>query len=246
MHRSGTSLIAGILHKCGIFLGTDLLGENISNPFGHFEDQRLLDLNNKILTAAGGTWFEPPTENAIYAQADRMKEEIVSALSHMPAGTWGWKDPRLSLTIELFLPYLHNPVFIICNREATAIAESLYRRDGIEMKSGLSIACIYQDRIKRIIEHHPDVRRMVVTYEKICSDPASVISRLISFIGLDVHPRQYRAAKRFVVPRKVIRRLERRIRRNELIKAGFHQLYKNPIVFFEKLVKHIGIKSSIR
>jgi len=66
-----------------------------------------------------------------------MKEDIVSVLAQMPVGTWGWKDPRLSLTIELFLPYLHNPVFVICTRKSQTIAESLFRRDGIEVKRGL-------------------------------------------------------------------------------------------------------------
>jgi len=82
---------------------------------------------------------------------------------------------------------------------------------------------------------------MIVSYEDICSDPAAVISQLLSFLNLNVSSKQYRAAKRFVVHRDVIRRLERKIRRNELIKAGFYQFCKNPIVFFVKLVKHIGI-----
>ena len=244
MHRSGTSLVAGILYKCGVFLGTELLGGNLSNPLGHFEDQRLIDLNDRILGAAGGTWYDPPPEEAISGQAGRMKEEIVGLLALMPSGTWGWKDPRLSLTIELFLPYVHNPAFIICDRESGAIAESLRHRDGFDIDRGLVITGIYRDRIHSILERHPDRRRMAVAYEELCSDPAVAISRLISFAGLDVGARQYRAAKKFVVHRDVIRKLERRIRRNELIKTGFRQLRKNPKTFLKNLVHHLRVKSS--
>ena len=105
MHRSGTSLVAGILFRFGIFMGKNFLGIHASNPFGHFEDQNVIDLNDQILAAAGGSWKDPPGSEAILNQADKFRKEIISLIAAMPSGTWGWKDPRLSITIELFLPY---------------------------------------------------------------------------------------------------------------------------------------------
>ncbi|ABN70622.1 hypothetical protein Smar_1536 [Staphylothermus marinus F1] len=38
MHRSDTSMIAGILNILGVYMGERLLGASWSNPLGHFED----------------------------------------------------------------------------------------------------------------------------------------------------------------------------------------------------------------
>ena len=65
MHRSGTSMVSGLLTNLGVDLGEDALGPLISNPRGHFEDGDFLGLNNAILAAAGGTWDDPPAAPAI-------------------------------------------------------------------------------------------------------------------------------------------------------------------------------------
>ena len=201
MHRSGTSLVAGILFRFGIFMGKNFLGIHASNPFGHFEDQNVIDLNDQILAAAGGSWKDPPGSEAILNQADKFRKEIISLIAAMPSGTWGWKDPRLSITIELFLPYLHNPVFIVCQREPLLIVDSLYRRSQIDRKQGLRLTDIYQKRIEYVLEKYPDHRRMFVSHKEICSDPGAVIRQIITFLRLEIPPKKYRAARRFVMPK---------------------------------------------
>jgi len=239
MHRSGTSLIASILYKIGFFMGEELLGKNISNPLGHFEDQNLIDLNDQILSAAGGTWYDPPERGAILNQSGKFQQEIVSSVAAMPSGLWGWKDPRLCLTIELFLPYLDTPVFIICRREPSSIAESLYRRNRIDYKQGLSVVDIYQKRIDLFLEKYPDHRRMIIRYEEICSNPDQAVRQIIDFLKLEIQPKIFREAVKSVVSRTRIHRMERRIERNDLIKTAFFQFFKNPKVFFIKLKNYL-------
>ena len=49
MHRSGTSLTSNWLHQCGLFLGENLIGPDIGNKFGHFENEDFLHLHVQTL-----------------------------------------------------------------------------------------------------------------------------------------------------------------------------------------------------
>lgn len=56
MHRSGTSIIAGVLHTLGVYMGNKFIGAHWSNLLGHFENIEFVRLNDKILKNAGGSW----------------------------------------------------------------------------------------------------------------------------------------------------------------------------------------------
>src|SRR5690348_8758134 len=48
MHRSGTSMVAGILAKGGIAMGRELLSGDAANPAGYFEDIAFLELQRGL------------------------------------------------------------------------------------------------------------------------------------------------------------------------------------------------------
>ena len=73
MHRSGTSMVAGILKLCGVYFGDNLLHPQQENPKGFFEDLEFLEINKEILACSGGSWFEPPNELKIN---QNIKEKI--------------------------------------------------------------------------------------------------------------------------------------------------------------------------
>ena len=60
MHRTGTSLLtACIYHMLGLNSeedGDNLMKATKDNPRGYFEDVRIVNLNEKILTALGYSW----------------------------------------------------------------------------------------------------------------------------------------------------------------------------------------------
>jgi len=37
---------------------------------------------------------------------------------------WGWKDPQSTLTLDLFLPYITNPYFVVVSRNFESVARS--------------------------------------------------------------------------------------------------------------------------
>ena len=119
MHRSGTSLVANILHELGVNMGKNLLSPNPSNPRGYFENRKFVILNHKILALSGGNWTYPPDK----INAEPLKNTIQRLINEEKTELWGFKDPCNTLTIEAYIPYLENPHFIICWRNPFAIAE---------------------------------------------------------------------------------------------------------------------------
>lgn len=146
MHKSATSLAAGALHKFGVNMGKELMGGDRWNEIGYFEDMEFFRLNEEILKEAGGSWYNPPSEKAISALKKKFAPKIKKLVKDK-SGLWGWKDPRTTLTIKLYLPYLKNPHFICCFREPKEVAKSLNKVQGISVKHALKLAKIYNRRL---------------------------------------------------------------------------------------------------
>jgi hypothetical protein len=148
MHRSATSLVACGLHQ-EISMGDDLLPASGSNPRGHFEDRHFVRLNDRILSAAGGRWDRPPSQHAILEVGERFSDQIQSTLDLASSGKeiWGFKDPRTTLTVPLYVPFLQNPHFVCCFRAPDQVARSLQRRNGFPLEKGLRLAAIYNRRL---------------------------------------------------------------------------------------------------
>ena len=81
---------------------------NESNKHGHWENAELIALNDRILAAARGQWYKPPTVKAIDKVADKFTgemERVIRTLSNDgKAAIWGMKDPRMVLTWQIFRP----------------------------------------------------------------------------------------------------------------------------------------------
>lgn len=55
-HRSGTSLLTGILQKLGMELSLDLISAKEDNPKGYFESNRIISIHDNILKLLGQKW----------------------------------------------------------------------------------------------------------------------------------------------------------------------------------------------
>ena len=174
MHRSGTSMTAGILTILGINMGDKLIGPSWSNPLGHFEDKEFVELNDKILDEAGGSWYDPPPRKEILKLKSEFSQRIKSLLLQRELMLWGWKDPRTSLTIELYLPYLKNPYFVVCYREPKEIAQSLWRRDKTKIKDNLELIKIYYQRVNQFLKKYSNLPRIIVSFNEIMQRPVWV------------------------------------------------------------------------
>lgn len=132
MHRSGTSMVAGLLRRAGLYLGeeADLLPPAEGNPDGYFENSKFVGLNEELLARLGGTYFSPPVfapgwvEAAMSALGDKAAAVLRGFNGREP---WGWKDPRNSLMLPFWSSLLEDVRTVICLRHPWDVADSLYR-----------------------------------------------------------------------------------------------------------------------
>jgi len=73
MHRSGTSLVAGILRNAGVLMGDKFLPPDEFNLRGYFEDTDFLWINKGILESAGASWYAPPTVELILSRGEKFR-----------------------------------------------------------------------------------------------------------------------------------------------------------------------------
>lgn len=149
MHRSATSLTAKALAN-EIDMGAEY--RPISDqPAGNWENLEFIYLNDRILQRAGGSWDAPPDRLSILnaGQSRSIQESIQNLVGDFNSRKkhWGWKDPRTSLTIELYLPYLIQPHFVCNFRSPYEVALSLQKRNGFSLEKGYNLAREYDKRI---------------------------------------------------------------------------------------------------
>ncbi len=159
MHRSGTSLVAGLLSRLGAYLGPDS-----RVPDGGPDDAELVRIgygeagvfrswNDRLLTRTGSSWDRPegfleaPTRNGASGEAHRLAlathrsllKQYAAPITSQPPAVWGWKDPRNSLTLPIWLQLFPEARVIHIRREPADAARSLHRRALDEQAEGLTM-----------------------------------------------------------------------------------------------------------
>src|SRR4051812_47462812 len=126
MHRSGTSLVAQWLQRCGLHIGTRLVGAGRGNIEGHFEDRDFLDLHRSILISNNlpdtglVSEFDTALNNTHLAEIKGL-----IALKNSLFEEWGWKEPRTCLFLEQYMHVLPATKYIILLRDYNSVVDSL-------------------------------------------------------------------------------------------------------------------------
>lgn len=142
-HRSGTSVVAGILHEaCGVSMG-ELMPPTEDNPLGYFEALGVVDAHRDLLYQMERDWTCPPSSfmpSDLDLSALREQVDIHTELS----GVWAMKDPR---SMFLLPAWSHLGVgrarLVAVVRPPADTVRSIEKRDGIQ-----------QDRAEAIVEAH--------------------------------------------------------------------------------------------
>jgi SAM-dependent methyltransferase len=189
MHRSGTSLAAGILAALGLYLGPEdeLLGPTPDNPSGHFESKALVELNDEILETMGGRWNAPPPLDPGWQgdrSLNRVRARARGALSERFAGhtSWGWKDPRTSLTLPLWQDLVPGLRYVLCFRNPCDVVASLKARGDRRPPRAL-----YDDWLRHsaaALVHTSSRPRLVVLHERFFTDADSQVCEVARFARL--------------------------------------------------------------
>jgi hypothetical protein len=129
MHRSGTSLLAQWLYKCGLHLGDDLLGASIGNKEGHYEDMDFLKFHEGLFIKRklhfSGLIDRLPSN----LTSDEMLEfRGLVERKNEKYDLWGWKEPRTCLFINDYREVLPNANYLIVIRDYRTVVSSLITR----------------------------------------------------------------------------------------------------------------------
>ena len=165
MGRSGTSFLASHLRDKGVSMGDHLIGPSNFNPRGFFENADFVRFHIDLLMSCfpklrnyfqeGGSLVESDFElDPSDEQYERARELI--EMNCRP-GLWGWKDPRTTLFLNLWLDLLPNAKLIVLYRHPLEIhASFLKRADGIELLAAQSQTIpaygIYNQKILRVLK----------------------------------------------------------------------------------------------
>jgi|GEM_PF-1237633 len=187
MHRSGTSMIAHLLHLCGLHLGPrEELGlTDKSNRDGHWENARFLVINEAILNELGGAWDLPPSPPSGWLESDPIQKLVPNARAAV-AGlgngrTWGWKDPRNSLTLPFWKSLIPGLKVVICLRNPLEVALSLRARGVSSYAFGLAL---WKHYYRELLAHTRPAERIITHYEAYFTDPIQEVRRVLAFLGL--------------------------------------------------------------
>jgi GT2 family glycosyltransferase/glycosyltransferase involved in cell wall biosynthesis len=185
-HRSGTSMLTGLLHSCGLYLGpeSELMPAQADNPEGFWEHLGFVALNDELLNELGGAWDLPPKADEDFKHPRleplRLKARMLIE-GFDSAQVWGWKDPRNSLTLPFWPDLLPGLKTLIVVRNPLEVAHSMRQRNGTSYSFGLRLWEIYNRRLFEAA-HGPD--RLVTHYDLFFENAETELLRIVHFIGL--------------------------------------------------------------
>jgi GT2 family glycosyltransferase len=187
MHRSGTSMVAHVLKLGGVYFGDlqDLFEPTEENPDGYWEHVDFVGLNDEILAQLGGGWDKPPLvprrfrdDKRLSGFSSRAKRLVREFDGREP---WAWKDPRNSLTVDLWAEVVPDLSLVVCIRNPLDVAISLRRRAMFSYPNSLEL---WETYYRRLLDATADGSRIVTDYESYFSRSRVELKRLFGFVGL--------------------------------------------------------------
>lgn len=206
MHRSGTSMVTGMLSACGLWLGSDdrLMPAHPDNPDGYFENLDVVALNDALLKELGGSWNTLPQTpdgwldsgpiEVLQARSSTLLNTLEQSATGRP---WGWKDPRTCVTLPFWQRQLTGLKAIVCLRNPMAVARSLNRRDSLALCQGLELWRTYN---QRLMANLTPGQFIVTHYDAWFNAPEDELRRLLGFLDWHVTDETITAAIRAVNP----------------------------------------------
>lgn len=193
--RSGTSVVAQMLHEAGLSVGNDLIPGDEHNAEGYFEERPVIEANQAILNAAGvGPPFSWASREQIIEAAQQYTGYMVIAAQN---ATPAWKDPRFCWTLEPWLGVLDGrPKLIICLRSPAEVAASTLKYFGqAGEEPAQAVYHVWRSQYERLIEVMEvyGLSATTVDYGELHGDPANAVARLSKFVGRTLEPSFVRA-----------------------------------------------------
>jgi hypothetical protein len=183
MHRSGTSLITGLLNIFGVYLSGNLISGREDNEKGFFEHSKIVDINDEILKELGSSWcgYEKFPKNWLKNKIILEKKELIKNIILEDFGKldlFALKDPRISILLPLYLEVLKElkikPLFIIMKRDEINVAKSLEIRNNFSLHYSLKCYREYYGSIEKYVNDD----KIYVNYDEIINDYEKIMNNI--------------------------------------------------------------------
>eukprot|EP00584_Thalassiosira_punctigera_P003542 CAMPEP_0172532266 /NCGR_PEP_ID=MMETSP1067-20121228/5385_1 /TAXON_ID=265564 ORGANISM="Thalassiosira punctigera, Strain Tpunct2005C2" /NCGR_SAMPLE_ID=MMETSP1067 /ASSEMBLY_ACC=CAM_ASM_000444 /LENGTH=632 /DNA_ID=CAMNT_0013316767 /DNA_START=104 /DNA_END=1999 /DNA_ORIENTATION=+ len=188
MHRSGTSMLSGLLVKgFGYETGGPLIGANFDNEKGFYERIDVVLQNDEFMGAqhAGWSWnvIDYDSEKALqHKQQGKITfKEGKTALkflnNHMKTLPYLQKDPRMCICLPTWLKLLDDkPAILFTYRHPLEVALSLsHREENFTIEHGLRLWIVYN---MRALQNSEGLCRVFSTNEAVFKDPMNEVQRI--------------------------------------------------------------------
>ncbi len=228
MHRSGTTMLSKILEQLGVFMGWRKEENNEALFF--------LKFNDWILKQVNATWDNPYNYTVtkksfkdlmVYLAEKYIKSvrrvEYLGILKSIKYKTlkaldfpWGWKDPRNTFTLDIWIKIFPNAKIIHIYRNPIDVAESLRKRvkklkenfkwnwkkelkllltkGYIVYKDSQRVENIYEgiklweEYINRVfeLEKNFNLKILHIKYEDFLEKPFDILKQILNFVDMQV------------------------------------------------------------
>jgi len=181
MHRSGTSVVAGLLNLMGAYFAPDevALPPDMTNPKGYWERKDVIIANKKLMESMGATWHQISQwdmQQVTEQQRQGFQQQVEPIMANLNQySNWLLKDPRLCLTLPLWQPYFEQPIYIIVYRSPIQIAQSLHKRNQFSLHTGLALWERHMLDGLRITQNQPQV---LVSFHDLVQNPLETTQQL--------------------------------------------------------------------
>lgn len=195
--RSGTSAVAGTLHRLGVHMGDELMPAFHVNPKGFYEDMEFVRLHNRLMCGRD----KDPREDMILAQGGEAWRHYAAAIAaRCGRPVWGVKDPKLCFLLPKFVAFAPCLVRVVAvARRFHDVVDSYSRLWGGGMgvdEARARVGRYLYQMGKSLDALPPTVPVLPLQYEDLCADPEVHARRLASFARVPYDP----AAAAFVDP----------------------------------------------
>ena len=195
VERSGTSVVAEMLHKWGAYAGPSekLHKADAHAPRGYWEYLPLWDLLAELGEFdAGATWWDSDFQRRMAKKAADpvYRKKATELMAEMHKGApWFWKDPALSHFLPFWKQVWGKAIYIITIRNPldTAISWQKFIMPS-NVKAHVSFIAMnllrWQHMMTLILQHAEDAQhRIFLGYEDVIRNPRMQAERLTDFLN---------------------------------------------------------------
>ena len=155
--RGGTTMVAGVAQRCGLFIGDDLPANNEDPLF-----------NSDAIRSAGQELV--PALRAAVQRRNAARDR------------WGWKFPRAGAYLDSLRDVLVNPRLIVVSRDPVATATRHVRRGSTVVDAVGMVQSLQRRNLALVTEWQCPT--FLVSYERAMANKAGFVDKLCDFLDL--------------------------------------------------------------